>query len=272
MTREQQRPAPNPAEMYEDMLVQFVFAPLAERILEAASPAPDDRVLDVATGTGIVLRKCADQTNGRVQLTGIDMNPAMLAVGSSIAEANDLPVTWHEADATRLPVPDNSFDWVFCQHGLQFFPDQRSALIEFRRVLDEGGRAVVAVWQGLDQHPFAEIINDAGYQLVGTNILEVPFSLGSPETLENLLSDAGFQRVTVNSVSVTAQTAEPDRALRMFVAGGTAAIPELQGLDDAERANLIDGIVERAQPSLRRFVSNGELIVDWNANVAIAVK
>ena len=45
-----------------------------------------------------------------------------------------------------MPVDDASIDMVFCQHGLQFFPDKPASLMEMRRLLKPGGQAVVTAW------------------------------------------------------------------------------------------------------------------------------
>jgi ubiquinone/menaquinone biosynthesis C-methylase UbiE len=47
-------------------------------------------------------------------------------------------IPWIEGNALDLPFPVDSFDMAVCQLGLQFFPDQRKALGETRRVLKDG--------------------------------------------------------------------------------------------------------------------------------------
>lgn len=272
MTLEQPRPALSAAEMYEHMLVTNVFNPLAESILKTATPKSGDRVVDVATGTGIVLRRIAESSGDGVQLAGVDMNPLMLSVGRSIAESNGISIDWHESDAAQLPFSDSSIDWVFCQHGLQFFPHKNEVLSEFRRILRDGGHAIISVWQGLEVHPFARFINEAGYEHAGKRILDTPFSLGSAETLHDLLREAGFSTVNVESTQVVSRFDDPETALRMTIAGGTAAIPEFQKLEDAERASLVEGVAARAWPKLDPYIIDGQLVIEWNANVAIAEK
>lgn len=46
-------------------------------------------------------------------------------------------------DATAIPFPDQSFDWVICNHVLEHIPDYARALAEFHRVLKPGGRAIL---------------------------------------------------------------------------------------------------------------------------------
>ena len=57
-----------------------------------------------------------------------------------------------------MPFPDQSFDLVFCQQGLQFFSDRDLALSEMRRVFIPGGRVAISVWQQLSFHPLYEAL------------------------------------------------------------------------------------------------------------------
>src|SRR5690606_648746 len=77
----------------------------------------------------------------------VDINPDMLKVGSKQLLPDGAAITWHPGDATQLDFSDNAFDIIFCQQGFQFFPDQPAAVLEMRRVLRPGGKAVVSVWQ-----------------------------------------------------------------------------------------------------------------------------
>lgn len=66
-----------------------------------------------------------------------------------------------QGDATSLDLPDDAFDLVLCQQGLQFFPERAAAVREMRRVLTDEGRVVLNVWQALDRHPVYEALCDA---------------------------------------------------------------------------------------------------------------
>src|SRR5437763_7724234 len=90
-------------------------APIADAgalrmIIAAAQAGPDDTVLDVACGGGIVVCGFAPHVS---HATGIDMTPAMLERARALAAEKRLAnVSWREADVTRLPWPDNAFTIV----------------------------------------------------------------------------------------------------------------------------------------------------------------
>ncbi|WP_431245299.1 class I SAM-dependent methyltransferase [Leifsonia xyli] len=104
-----------------------------------------DAVLDVATGTGLVLRALADRDFAGA-LTGVDLSPRMIDEARIHLPDAELLV----ADATRLPLPDASFDLVTCVTGLQLFPHPGAAIAEWARVLRPGGRAITATFLAVD--------------------------------------------------------------------------------------------------------------------------
>jgi ubiquinone/menaquinone biosynthesis C-methylase UbiE len=107
---------------------QAITTKWAEDIIDRARPFAGEVVLDIACGTGVVTRLAAKgMTQGRV--SGLDLNKAMLAVARSLP-SDGIPIDWIEGSALDLPFPAGSVDLVLCQLGLQFFPDQKLALLK----------------------------------------------------------------------------------------------------------------------------------------------
>ncbi|HEX5616924.1 MAG TPA: methyltransferase domain-containing protein [Solirubrobacteraceae bacterium] len=142
----------NSAQAYEQYLVPAIFTAFADELVEDV--AAGTRVLDVACGTGIVARRAAAR---EASVVGVDVNEQMLEV----ARAAGPTIEWIEADAAELPLPDDSFDWVFCQQGLQFFPDPSAALAEMRRVLAPGGHLAVSLWRPCETYEILAGLLDA---------------------------------------------------------------------------------------------------------------
>lgn len=100
------------------------FALLA-RLLEAR---PGETLLDVGTGTGYFARRFAGEAG--LQVTGVDSDAAMLAFARGAAPA----IGFVQADATRLPFADTSFDHVVAVTSLCFIADEARAVREMARV------------------------------------------------------------------------------------------------------------------------------------------
>src|SRR5262249_46791562 len=138
-------------ELYERYLVPPVTLPWALDLVERVGVERGDRVLDVACGTGAVARVAAGRVGEGGRVVGVDVNRAMLRV----ARARLPELEWREGSVLALPFAAGEFDVVFCQLGLQFFPDRPAALQEMRRVLKPGARFAASVYSSIERNPAA---------------------------------------------------------------------------------------------------------------------
>ena len=110
--------------------------------VELAAPGESERLLDVATGTGGLLRELSLRSVRPAEVVGIDRSPSMLAT----AAAHVLPAGWRllSGDARRLPFPDRRFDVVTACYLLHLLDREcrARAIAEIARVLREGARVV----------------------------------------------------------------------------------------------------------------------------------
>lgn len=105
------------------------------RLVDAVAPRDGERLLDVATGTGLVARALRERADCSV--VGIDLSPGMLAAARDGAQGGLLYVL---ADARRLPFPDGAFDALTVTYLLRYVEDPRAAVAELARVVRPGGR------------------------------------------------------------------------------------------------------------------------------------
>jgi len=113
-------------------------------VQKMAAVAPGERVLDVACGTGELLRRIA-QTTPSADLTGVDLAPGMVARARSKLR-NEPTVQVEPADAHDLPFDDASFDVVLCANTFHYFTHPSRVLSEAQRVLRADGRLVILDW------------------------------------------------------------------------------------------------------------------------------
>ena len=112
------------------------------RIVEISGAGPEDSVLDVACGPGLLV--CAFARVVR-HATGIDLTPAMLEQARELEKQHALSnVTWELGDVLPLPFDDGSFSIVSARFAFHHFLDPLAVLKEMRRVCKMGGRIVVA--------------------------------------------------------------------------------------------------------------------------------
>jgi ubiquinone/menaquinone biosynthesis C-methylase UbiE len=269
-----QQQSPTPAEMFDQYFGPTVFAPWARVLLEYATPQPGERVLDLACGTGNVARHVAPLVGATGKVVALDINPEMLAVARSHPAPAGAPIDWRVGDATSLDLPDDAFDLVLCQQGLQFFPERAAAVREVRRVLTGDGRFVLNVWQALDRHPLFEALCEAEARHLGVPLSEVaaPWSLPDAGELRALLSETGFHRIELIAKSLDARFPSPDRFVELTVLAGAAVVPTFDPEDSAARLALTETVTREIEPALQRYRSGDRLIVPtfWHIVVAYA--
>jgi ubiquinone/menaquinone biosynthesis C-methylase UbiE len=126
-------------------------------VVEAAGAGPQDEVLDVACGGGIVV--CAFAPLVR-HATGIDMTEAMLERARALAAEKGVSnVTWREGEVEHLPFPDRSFTIVATRFAMHHFLDPTAVFREMVRVCAPGGRIVVVDTYASDEPAKAAAFN-----------------------------------------------------------------------------------------------------------------
>jgi SAM-dependent methyltransferase len=178
MTEETYTLSAEAAEFYEATFVPALFAEWADTLVAAAALTTDEKMLDVACGTGIVARKAAEKAG---TVVGLDRNDAMLAVARRLRPDLD----WRQGDAAALPFDDGQFDVVASQAALMFFADQVAALAEMRRVSTPDGRVIVQVPGRLAHSPGYQELAEIVGRHTRTELITGYFAVGEPEGLFN---------------------------------------------------------------------------------------
>lgn len=195
---------------------------IAHRLIEYAKIAQGQKILDLATGTGMVAIEAAQLVGAEGRVIGIDISMGMLQQARQKAERLGLHnVEFQLADAENIDFPANTFDYIFCSSALIWMSDLLEALRLWNRFLKPGGT--------LGFHAFAETAFLGG--VVTQKILEkygVSLLLSKPtgtiEKCHALLQQAGFDQIEIE--------AEPDgnyinleKAKGMWSGDGSFPVP-----------------------------------------------
>jgi DNA gyrase subunit B len=192
---------------------------LGELLLDLARPGPQDRVLDVACGTGLVSRLFT----GRVaELVGVDLTEGMAEQARPYLDRLVLTA------AEDLPFEDDTFDIVVCRQGIQFM-DLPAAVEEMVRVVRPGGRVVVVNLCAYDERDSEEYFEILRLR----NPVRRHFFL--PSGLEELLAKAGCEQTRTRS----------------YVSVEDVDVWSDNGAIEEERREAIREVYRRASPEFR---------------------
>ncbi|MFE2998560.1 class I SAM-dependent methyltransferase [Nocardia sp. NPDC059246] len=192
--------APGPwdqvAESYDDV-VSDMMRPFAIRALESAELSGRSRVIDVATGPGVLALLAAPRV---AEVVAVDFSEAMIRrLRRAIMQTGVGNVLTGVGDGQELRYASNTFDAAFSMFGLMFFPDRASGFAELHRVLRPGGIAVVSSWAPITDSPLMTLLFEAfqagipGFPAPQPN----PESLENPNLFEKELLAAGFTEVVL---------------------------------------------------------------------------
>jgi demethylmenaquinone methyltransferase / 2-methoxy-6-polyprenyl-1,4-benzoquinol methylase len=183
-------------------------------LVDGMDLAPKARVLDVATGTGLVARDLIHRYEARV--TGLDQSAEMLRQAAARRESR---LTLVRGDGQRVPFADASFDAVTFTYLLRYVDDPAATIVELARVLRPGGllgsiefgvppnRLVRAAWMlyGSAIFPVLSRAVSPGWRRIG-DFLGGSISTFDdhfpPERLEQLWRDAGLHGVRTKWMSL----------------------------------------------------------------------
>jgi arsenite methyltransferase len=178
-----------------------------ELVREALGARPGDRVLDVGCGPGFYVTELLEAVGPEGSVAGVDSSADMLAVAAKRAAGHG-NVTFHEADATSLPVPDASFERAVCVQVLEYVRDVPAALREMHRALRPGGRVLVwdvdwatVSWHAIDQQLMRRVLAAWDKHLTHPSV---------PRTLAAQLRNAGFADVRMDAHAFATAELIPD--------------------------------------------------------------
>lgn len=178
-----------------------------------AALKPNDKLLDLAGGSGDLVRLFAQNLGPAGERWLTDINASMLKVGRDRLTNHGVLCPALLCDAEKLPFPSNYFDVVTCAFGLRNMTHKDRALSEMQRVLRPGGRAIVLefskIWEPLkpayDAYSFNVLPvlgkyiarDEASYRYLAESIRMHP----DQETLKTMMTTAGLEKAEYFNLS-----------------------------------------------------------------------
>eukprot|EP00929_Paragymnodinium_shiwhaense_P002400 TRINITY_DN102633_c0_g1_i1.p1 TRINITY_DN102633_c0_g1~~TRINITY_DN102633_c0_g1_i1.p1 ORF type:complete len:295 (-),score=75.40 TRINITY_DN102633_c0_g1_i1:191-1075(-) len=234
------------------------FGPLTSQcipaMLKEVQCTTSTRLLDVATGTGVVTQAAVEKS---ASVVGVDFSANMLHLAKQKLSESGLTAEFLEADATQLPLPDASFDAVVCSFGVLHLATPDAFFKEAGRILRPGGRLAFTVWA---PPPATEAFGMILNAIKEKGNPDVPLPPGPPffkyadaQVVSESLSPHGFQEIETKLVPQVWEVDDPEEVFVAFRDGTGRTAATLAGQTaeqlEAVKEALLSGVRSKATSS-----------------------
>jgi ubiquinone/menaquinone biosynthesis C-methylase UbiE len=254
--------------IYDRFMVPLIFAPYAEEVAGRAKSIMPGHVLETAAGTGVVT-EALHRALPDAEMIATDLNEPMIEQAARRVRSD--AVSFEVADAQELRFADESFDLVVCQFGVMFFPDKVRGNAEARRVLRDGGRYLLVIWDKVERNLATMVAGRAVAEMIpgeaGRFYERIPFKYHDPALIEQDLRAAGFERIDIETVERRSRAASARDAAVALVQG----TPMRADIEEVAPGQL-EAATDAAERALRQFEGAGGFDAPMSAHIVTATK
>lgn len=171
---------------------------LALALVDLVPLQKGQKILDVATGTGIVAISVAETVGNQGKVVGVDISSTMLnQAREKIEKAGLQNIELIEVDADYVNFDDESFDVIFCSSAFVWLSDIPKSLQEWYRFLKKRGTVAFSCFS--ETSFMTPIIIQACKKACGISLPNINSPLGTPEKCRDLLQKTGFQKISIET-------------------------------------------------------------------------
>lgn len=254
--------------IYDQYMVPLIFEPYALLVAERAAIFRPNHILETAAGTGVVT-EALHRAIPEARIVATDLNQPMLDQASK--RVGGAKVEFQVADAQNLPFEISTFDLVVCQFGLMFFPDKVQGNREARRVLRDGGRYLLVVWDRVEKNLATRTAGRAVADLIPSGAAKfyerVPFRYHVREEIERDLKEAGFSDIEFETVELRSRAASA-RDVAIALVQGTPMRSDIEQLGP----DLLGPATDAAENALIQYEGSGGFDAPMSAHIVTATK
>jgi len=199
----------------EQELLDRLYLPFQELLLEAILAAAPQSVLDVGCGTGSTTLAYARGLDRGARVTGIDISEPMLTAAKARAAAAGVSATFVRADAQTHAFEPASVDMIVSRFGVMFFADPIAAFANLRRAARPLARLHAIAWRSPAENPFMTEAERAAAPLLPDLPPRRPdlpgqFAFADRGRVQGILTTGGWHDVDIQPLDVACRMSEAD--------------------------------------------------------------
>ncbi len=239
-------------------LLDQLYKPFEELLVQVASATPRRAVLDVGCGAGATTIAIARGMDGTTEVVppvprcvGVDISEPLVSVARARAEREHTPAAFICANAQTYAFDPATFDLIVSRFGIMFFDDPVAAFANLRSATREGGELRVIPWRSAAENPFMTTAERAAAPLLPNlppRRQNAPgqFALADKAAMQGILEASGWSDIDIRPIDVACSMSRHDLTRHVTRLGPVGqALPDV----DAEtRARVTETVLAAFEP------------------------
>ncbi len=226
-------------------LIDQVFKPFVDLLLEVTATGSVRRVLDVGCGTGGTTLAVARRLGREGCCVGIDISEPLIAAARSRADRESTPAKFIHADAQTYAFEPTSCDALISRFGVMFFDDPVGAFTNLRQAARDGAEFRFVAWRDASENPFMTTAERAAVAFLPNIPPRVPdapgqFAFADRHRVASILESAGWVDIDVEPIDITCTLPEKHLVHYFTHMGPLSRI--LPQADEATRLQVIQTV------------------------------
>jgi SAM-dependent methyltransferase len=239
-------------------LLDQMFQPFEDLLVDSVAGTATRRVLDVGCGTGSTTLAVARRLGVEGVSVGLDISEPMIATARSRSEREGSPARFIVADAQNHAFEPASFEAIISRFGVMFFDDSVAAFSNLQRALSAGGELHAIAWRQPAENPFMTTAERAAAPLLPNIPPRRPdapgqFALADAQRVRGILHDSGWVEIDLRRIDVAC--AFPERELTPYMTRLGPLGRILETADEPTRRRVIETVRAAFEP----FVHDAEV-------------
>jgi ubiquinone/menaquinone biosynthesis C-methylase UbiE len=219
-----------------------LFQPFEQQLVEAVRAGAGSGVLDVGCGTGATTLAIARVLGAGGRCVGIDISEPMLALARARAAREGVPAAFISADAETHAFDPGSCDLIVSRFGVMFFADPVRAFANLRRAARGGAQLRLLAWRSPAENPFMTTAERAAAPLLPSLPPRRPhapgqFAFADRAHVERILEQSGWSDIELRPVDVNLAFSRQDLDVYLARIGPLGRI--LAGADEPTRTRVL---------------------------------
>jgi SAM-dependent methyltransferase len=239
-------------------LLDDIFRPIEDLLVEAAAAGSSGQALDVGCGTGSTTLAVARVLGAKGRCVGIDLSDSMIAAARARAEREGTPVRFIRGNAQTHAFEPAGFDRILSRFGVMFFDDPIRAFANLRHAASDGAELRLVVWRSPEDNPFMTTAERAAAPLLPNMPVRQPdapgqFSFADRGRVHRILEESGWDEIDIQPIDVACTLPEKELLGYLTRLGPLGRV--LHDADEQTRTHVVGAV----RPAFDPYVHGTEV-------------